>query len=154
MKVGPGAPRQTKTAMVCEAIHGVGTHTYTFNRQRNTSSHDNNAGFCEKEMILQSRCRKNNFLSRATQLSSEHVNDPLTLMWCSGPRGTADQGGTDERGGLLCLGEISGSTEIRRRRVIIHLFTTCPKEFAAPPATRCRNMALDEGWRVWQYIKT
>lgn len=37
---------------------------------------DTNVGFCEREMILQHRCRKNNFLSRATHMGTEHVNDP------------------------------------------------------------------------------
>lgn len=71
--MGPGTPG-TNTKL-CVALHGGGTHVHVQQAAEDVPC-DNNVGFCEKEMILTHGCRKNNFLSRGTQTSSEHVNDP------------------------------------------------------------------------------
>lgn len=92
-----------------EALRGVITHMHTFNRQQDVPR-DTSVGFCEKEMILQHRRRRNHFLSRGTHTPSEHRNDPEMLICCSGRRRLRQV----REGALLCLGEISDSTEIRR----------------------------------------
>lgn len=71
---GPWRAKGTNTKL-CEALQGEGTHVHVQQAAEHVPR-DNTVDFCEEEMILTHRGRKNNFLSRGTQMSSEHVNGP------------------------------------------------------------------------------